>query len=105
MKNPRSVPQDKLLRFLSDPRSYPCRPKRVRLIQTHASYLLIAAPYVYKVKKPVNFGFLDFSSLEKRRHFCKREVMLNRRLCSGIYLGVIPIFLGAGKLTFGPGGE
>lgn len=79
MKNTASVSQEELVAFLSDPRSYPRRPKCVRVIQTHASYLLVAAPYVYKVKKPVNFGFLDFSTLEKRRHFCQREFLLNRR--------------------------
>jgi uncharacterized protein len=106
MKNTSPVSQEKkLVAFLSDPRSYPCRPKRVRLIQTHASYLLLVAPYAYKVEKPVNFGFLDFSSLERRRHFCEREIMLNRRLCPGIYLGVVPISLKAGKLAFGPGND
>ena len=83
--------QEKLLAFLLEPRSYRHHPKHVRLIQTHASYVLIAAPYIYKVKKPVNLGFLDFSTLENRRHFSEREVILNRRLCHGIYLGVVPI--------------
>ena len=65
--------QEKLLAFLLEPRSYRHRPKHVRLIQTHASYVLIAAPYIYKVKKPVNLGFLDFSPLENRRHFSERD--------------------------------
>ena len=51
----------------------------------------------------MNLGFLDFSSLGKRRHFCERELTLNRRLCPGIYLDVVPISLKAGKLAFGPG--
>src|SRR5437588_9699848 len=105
MKTSYPASQESLLAFLREPRSYPRRPKRVRVVQTHASYVLFAAPYVYKVKKPVNFGFLDFSSLGKRRHFCEREVMLNRRLCPGVYLGVVPLSLKAGKLAFGLGGE
>ena len=57
------------------------------------------------MKKPVNFGFLDFSTLEKRRHFCEREVALNRRLCPGVHLGVLPISLRNGRLSFAPGGK
>jgi aminoglycoside phosphotransferase family enzyme/predicted kinase len=105
MKDTHPLSQEKLLAFLLEPRSYRHCPKRVRLIQTHASYVLIAAPYVYKVKKPVNLGFLDFSTLENRRHFSEREVILNRRLCQGIYLGVVPISLNAGRLAFGLRGD
>jgi aminoglycoside phosphotransferase family enzyme/predicted kinase len=52
------------------------------------------------VKKPVNFGFLDFSTTERRRYFCEREVLLNRRLCPDVYFGVVPIALRHGRLTF-----
>ena len=65
--------------------------KNVTLIQTHISLVFVADDFVYKVKKPVNFGFLDFSSLEKRHHFCQQEVVLNKRLTEGIYLGVMPV--------------
>ena len=61
------VSQEQLLPFLLNPRSYPHRPRMVRLAQTHASFVVIAPPFVYKVKKSVNFGFLNFSTLEKRR--------------------------------------
>ena len=106
MTPPRAhLAQERLRAFLCDPRSYPGRPARVRVLQTHASYLVLTARRVYKVKKPVNFGFLDFSTLEKRRHFCAREVELNRRLCPGIHLGVLPISITAGRLTFGAGKE
>ena len=98
-----SVAQDQLIAFLLDPDSYPHHLKRVSLVQTHASYVFLCFPYVYKVKKKVNFGFLDFSSLENRRYYSEREVILNRRLCPEIYLGVIPISLIAGKLTFAKG--
>ncbi len=81
-----------LLEFLQRPESYPHQPAEVRVVETHASSVFIASPFVYKVKKPVNLGFLDFSTLEKRRHFCEREVQLNRRLSSDVYLGAIPIY-------------
>ncbi len=97
--------QEKLLPFLLNPKSYPHRPRAVRLVQTHASFVLIAPPFVYKVKKPVNFGFLDFSTLEKRRHFCEREVTLNRRLCPKVYLGVVPISVRDGRFSFGDSGD
>jgi aminoglycoside phosphotransferase family enzyme/predicted kinase len=99
------VTQKQLLAFLLDRRSYSHRPRNVRLIQTHASYVSLAAPYVFKVKKPVNFGFLDFSTLEKRRYFSEREISLNRRLSSDVHLGVVPIYLREGTLTFDAGSE
>lgn len=83
--------RQKLLAFLSNPASYPHEPEKVDHIQTHISHVFIVPPFVYKIKKPVDFGFLDYSDLEKRRKYCHREVELNRRLCSGIYLGVIGI--------------
>jgi aminoglycoside phosphotransferase family enzyme/predicted kinase len=95
----------RLLAFLLDPRSYPERPRRIRLLQTHSAWVVLAGAHAYKVKKPVNFGFLDFSTLEKRRYFCEREVLLNQRLCPWIYLGVVPLSLHGGRLQFGNGGR
>lgn len=63
----------------------------IQLIQTHISYVLLTGEYSYKVKKPVNFGFLDFSTLGQRRHFCQEELRLNRRLSPRLYLAVVPI--------------
>lgn len=80
-----------LIQFLEDSDSYFYGPESVEHIQTHISHVFIAAPFVYKIKKPVNFDFLDFSSLDKREYYCKREVELNRRLCEDIYLGVVSI--------------
>jgi aminoglycoside phosphotransferase family enzyme/predicted kinase len=77
--------------FLRDPASYPHEPSQVELIQTHISYVAVVPPYVYKIKKPVELGFLDFSSLAKRQHFCEEEVRLNRRLCPYVYEDVVPI--------------
>ena len=63
----------------------------VKLVQTHISSVLLAGEYVYKFKKPVNFGFLDFSSLEQRQACCEQELLLNRRLCPDIYLGLVTV--------------
>lgn len=80
-----------LYKVMESPDFYPHEPKDVKHVQTHISHVYIVPPLVYKVKKPVDLGFLDFSTLEKRKYFCKCEVQLNRRLCSDIYLGVVPI--------------
>ncbi|MEO9124595.1 MAG: adenylyl-sulfate kinase, partial [Microcoleus sp.] len=63
----------------------------VQLIQTHASFVLLTGDYTYKIKKPVDFGFLDYSTLEKRQHFCTQELEMNRRTAPEIYLEVLPI--------------
>lgn len=84
--------QDRIMAFLAMPSSYPHGPREVRSIQTHISSVFIASPFVFKMKKPVNFGFLDFSTLEKRHHFCRRELELNRRLCPDVYVAVTPIY-------------
>lgn len=76
---------------LMNPRAYPAPPVSVELIQTHISYLFLTPAYVYKVKKSVDFGFLDFTTLEKRRHYCTEEVRLNKRLAPDVYLGVVEI--------------
>lgn len=76
---------------MSEPGFYPQRPSRVEVVQTHISYVFIAGEDVYKLKKAVRFAFLDFSTLEKRRHFCHEEVRLNRRLAGDTYLGVLAI--------------
>lgn len=64
---------------------------RPELIETHISWVIIVRDLVYKIKKPVKYSFLDFSTLEKRKYFCEREVVLNRRLTEGIYIAVVPI--------------
>jgi aminoglycoside phosphotransferase family enzyme len=63
----------------------------VRLVQTHISFVLLAGEFVYKFKKPVDFGFLDFSTLAKRQHCCEQELLLNRRLCPDIYLDLVTV--------------
>lgn len=82
---------EQLLAALSRPSAYPEKPAQVEVVQTHISMVFFAGPHVYKVKKPVDFGFVDYSTLEKRLHFCQLEVELNRRLSPDVYLGVVPI--------------
>ena len=90
----------KMIDFLSQPFSYPHSPGDIAIIQTHASILAIAPPFVYKVKKHINLGFLDFTTLEKRRNNCEREIRLNSRLCPYIYLDIVPISLKNDDLIF-----
>lgn len=87
-----------LFKTLENADLYPHHPENVEHIQTHISHVYIAPPYVYKFKKPVDFGFVDYKTLKKRKHFCEREIELNRRLCSDIYLGVIPISDASGNV-------
>ncbi|MCD6562128.1 MAG: phosphotransferase [Deltaproteobacteria bacterium] len=82
-----------MINDLQNPGSLPDMTENVQVIQTHISIVFVADEFVYKVKKPVNFGFLNFSSLEKRNFYCHREVKLNRRLSEGIYIDVLPIYL------------
>ncbi len=103
MRNEDLLNRSALTDFLLKTSSYPHHPKNVVHIQTHASDVFIASPYVYKVKKPVDFGFLDFTTLERRKYFLEQELLLNRRLTSGIYLEVLEISLQDGQFGFGPG--
>jgi len=63
----------------------------IQLLETHISWVILTGHFAYKIKKPVNLGFLDFSSLAKRQHYCEEELRLNRRLAADIYVDVIPI--------------
>ena len=76
------------------------------LCETHISWVFLARDRVYKVKKPVALGFLDFTDIAARKHFCEREVELNRRLARDVYLGVVPVVRDAGGVhRFGGPGE
>lgn len=77
----------------------------IELIQTHVSYVFLTGDYVYKAKKPVNFGFLDYSTLEKRLHFCQEEIRLNQRGAAEIYLGYFPITQAGEKYILNGEGE
>jgi len=76
------------LKAFFDAAIYPHPAEKIEMIQTHISWVFMAGNYAYKFKKPVDFGFLDFSTLEKRKYFCRRELELNRRISPAIYLGV-----------------
>jgi uncharacterized protein len=95
------VTQEQLVRFLKNPSSYGHQPVRVVMVQTHSSMVAIAPPFVFKLKKHLDLGFLDFRTLAARKANCEREVQLNRRLCPEIYLGVVPVCLDNGTLRFG----
>ena len=77
-----------LIASLLRPESYDHPVEDVQLLQTHISWVLLAGPYAYKIKKPVDLGFVDFSTLAKRRLFCQEELRLNRRLAPDLYLGL-----------------
>ena len=83
--------QSGLVNALLDPRRYPHAVKNVRLTETHISWVLLAGRYAYKIKKPVDLGFVNFTSLALRRYYCEEEIRLNRRLAPQLYLDVVPI--------------
>ena len=90
-----------LVAAMSQPGFYPERPAKIEIIQTHISYVFIAGDAVYKIRKPIRFAFLDYSSLERRYHFSQEEVRLNRRLAPHVYLGVFAIVYREGGFVLG----
>ena len=80
-----------LIAALQNPALYPHPVDGFQVIETHISWVVLTGPFAYKVKKPMNFGFLDFTSLEAREHFCAEELRLNQRLTQDLYLEVLPI--------------
>ncbi len=94
------------IQYLLRADSYPHEVDEPRLIQTHISFVVMAGDYVYKWKKPVDFGFLDFSTLEKRKYYCNQELNLNRRLCPDLYLDTVTVNLVDDRYSLeGPGEE
>jgi len=96
---------EKIIEALKKKEAYMHPVKEIEFIQTHISWVFLTGDYVYKLKKPVKFSFLDFSTFEKRKFFCEEEVRLNRRLSPDIYLGVVPIVEKNGEYSFGLEGE
>jgi aminoglycoside phosphotransferase family enzyme/predicted kinase len=93
-----------IIELMQKPDFYPHPVRSVTLRETHISSVFLTGDFAYKIKKPVNLDFLDFTSLEKRHHFCRMEVDLNRRLTHGIYLGVVSITANDQTYSFeGPG--
>ncbi len=94
-----------LIDALSRPSAYADEVDAVEVLQTHISVVFLAGRHAYKIKKPVKLGFLDFSTLALRRHFCDEEVRLNARLAAEVYDGVVPIVQRDGQLQVEAAGE
>ena len=98
--------QARVIAFLSDPASYPAKPKRVERFETHGALVFLAGERAWKIKRAVHFPYMDFSTVEKRKAACAREVEINRRLAPEIYLGLTAITLSRdGRLQLGGTGE
>ncbi|GBD13079.1 hypothetical protein HRbin24_01102 [bacterium HR24] len=93
------------VRAFLDPSFYPHPVGRVEMVQTHISYVFLAGDYAYKVKKAVDFGFLDYSTLGRRRYYCRQELLLNRRFCADVYLDVVAVRERDGRLSLGGRGR
>ncbi len=83
--------QKQIVEALKKPEAYDEDPGKIELVQTHISFVFLTSKFAYKVKKAVDLGFLDFTTLENRRLYCEKELALNRRLCEDLYLEVVPI--------------
>lgn len=95
----------KIIKFLKNPKSYPPLVKKVKHLETYISDIFLTGKFAYKIKKPVNYGYLDFTTLAKRKFFCQQELRLNRRLAPEIYLDVLPLVEKNGKIKFGGRGK
>jgi aminoglycoside phosphotransferase family enzyme len=94
------------LGFLGRPQAYPEATARVDAVETHMSWVFLTDTHAYKLKKPVCYPYLDFSTVEARRRDCEEEVRLNRRLAAEVYLGVVPLVRDAeGRLSLSGKGE
>ncbi len=96
---------DNLILALQDPALYDHPVKEFQVLETHISWVILTGDYAYKIKKPMDFGFLDFSTLERRKRFCEEELRLNRRLAANLYLEVLPITGSAAAPELGGHGE
>lgn len=85
------MPDNSLIKNLQNPQAYQHPVTSFKLLDTHISWVILTGEFAYKIKKPVDFGFLDFSTLEKRRFYCTEEIRLNQQLASEIYLEVVTI--------------
>ena len=94
-----------IVKQLLNPAAYPHQSQNIRLLQTHCSWILLTGEFVYKIKKPVDFGFLNFSSLSNRKHHCELEHQLNCRFSPDLYLGVVPVTKSNNRIRIGEEGE
>ena len=95
----------RMVAALLNPLCYPHPVQRLELLETHISWVILTGEYAYKIKKPVNLRFVDFTSLALRRYYCEEELRLNRRLSSTIYLGVVAITGNSARPRIGGAGE
>jgi len=84
-------PANTLVQALQNPALYDHPVHQFQVIETHISQVLLTGEFAYKIKKPMDFGFLNFSTVPRRKHFCEEELRLNRRLAAPLYLQVIPV--------------
>lgn len=91
MTEPALARQGRLVAALTDPARFPHPVAAIEVVETHISWVILTGDYAYKIKKAVELGFLDFTTLARREHFCREEVRLNRRLAPDWYLDVVPI--------------
>ena len=96
---------EQLCRSMADPAFYPHRVSRLDRRETHISVVFLTGDLVYKLKKPIDFGFLDYTGVQTRRRMCELEVKLNQRLSRDVYLGVVPLSREGGGFRFGDDGE
>ena len=96
---------ESLVEALSHPEAYTHASGTIEVVETHISWIFLTESLAYKIKKPVNLGFLDFSTLEQRHHYCNEELRLNRRLCPEIYLSVVPVVRAADTFFVDTEGE
>ncbi|MFA5493413.1 MAG: AAA family ATPase [Porticoccaceae bacterium] len=99
------TPVNGLIESLHNPSLYNHPVTGFELIETHISWVILTGTFAYKIKKPVNYGFLDFSTLDSRRHFCFRELLLNKRLAEKLYVDVVTITGSATSPQLGGDGE
>lgn len=103
---PEQTPTAVKLAFLGNPQAYPEPTAQVQVVETHMSWVFLTDTHAYKMKKPVRYAFLDFSTLEARRRDSEEELRLNTRLAPGVYLDVVPLVCDAqGVLHLGGSGE
>lgn len=105
MSVPKFPDLEQLIAELSDPSAYPHPVDNVKVIQTHISCVFLTGDFAYKLKKPVDFGFLDYTTRESRHEFCTWEITLNRRLCPYLYIETVPITRQNGRLKVGGTGD
>src|SRR5207245_5999360 len=84
--------RDRLIQALTNRALYTHPTTEITVLQTHSSWVVLTGPYAYKIKKPVNLGFVDFSTLAQRHFFCQEELRLNRRLAPQLYLEVVALY-------------